>query len=216
MNRKEYYNNKKTYKVSGGREVSILGLIPKHPGRVLDLGCGRGDLAKELKSRGWEVVGADISGDSLLEASAFLTESFCFNFEDELWPQELMSQQFDLIIASEVIEHVFSPEQLLSKLKNLLEVDGKVIITTPNFLFWKNRLSILFGKFQYQDQGLLDFGHIRFYTIKTARELFRDVGLKIQKEKHFYPNLYKRKLNFLGRLFPGLFAYQMIFLLFKS
>ena len=46
---------------------------------------------------------------------------------------------------------------------------------------------------------------------KTAREVFNKAGFVIQQEQHFYPNLYKRRLNFIGRIFPGLFAYQFGF-----
>jgi hypothetical protein len=88
-----------------------------------------------------------------------------------------------------------------------------MIITTPNFLFWKNRLKMLFGIFRYEEKGLLDFGHIRFFALDTARTAFQKAGLRISREAHLYPNLSFRGLNFLGRFFSGFFAYQMIFLL---
>lgn len=180
---------------------AILSLLPAKPGRALDVGCGAGELSKELKKRGWQTVGVDIAGNA----------DFCFDIESADWPTTLTSQKFDLIVSTEVIEHIFSPEHVLLKLKNMLSEDGSMIITTPNIVFWKNRLKIFFGKFRYTYVGIMDFGHIRFFTLQTVRELFHKVGLKIEQENHVYPNLHHRRLDFLGRIFPGLFAYQMVF-----
>ena len=155
--------------------------------------------------------GIDISSIALDEAKPYLFNSFCFDIQQNDWPTELLEQKFDLVIASEVIEHIFQPSDFLQKAKLLINQRGSLIITTPNFLFWKNRLKMLFGKFRYEEKGLLDFGHIRFFTIETAREIFHKTGFIIQREQHFCPNLYKRKLNFLGRIFPEFFAYQFGF-----
>ncbi len=215
MEIKRFYEDKSVkYGINAQRKAKILDLIPQDTKVILDIGCAGGELARAIRPRGEiKIYGADISQKSLDVAKDVLDGSFCFNIEDDIWPSDLLGQKFDLIIASEVIEHLLLPEEFLKKLKPLLNPGGKIIITTPNFLFWKNRLKMLLGKFEYASEGLLDFGHIRFFTVKTVKETFRQCGLKIEKENNFYPNLYKRKLNFLGRLFPGFFAYQMIFIL---
>lgn len=212
MKNSEYYDKKEgVYKLSGGRERILHKLISDDAKKVLDIGCGSGGLAKILQTKGKTVFGVDISSTALDKAKPYLHDSFCFDVQRDDWPAELMEQKFDLIIASEVIEHIFQPSDFLEKVKLLIGHGGSLVITTPNFLFWKNRLRMLFGKFKYEQKGLLDFGHIRFFTIKTAREVFNETGLTINREQHFYPNLYKRKLNFLGRIFPGFFAYQFGF-----
>lgn len=212
MTKTEYYNEKSdAYKVSGGRLDAILSLLPSDSAEILDVGCGEGHLARELVKYGHRVAGADISQEALEKAAPAIVSGFCFDVEDKQWPQELTGKKFDVIVASEIIEHVFVPDQLLQKLKNLLAPGGRIIITTPNVLFWKNRLKMLAGSFEYQKTGIMDFGHIRFFTIETARKAFRDAGLQIENENHFYPNLYRRGLHWLGNLFPGLFAYHMVF-----
>lgn len=215
MNTKELYEGKSVnYKINAARKTRILNLIPENAINILDIGCAGGELAREIKSkRRAKIYGIDISQKSLDSAGGILDDSFCFDVENDNWPQDLLSKKFDLIIASEIIEHLFLPDRFLKKVMNLLTPGGKIIITTPNFLFWKNRFSMLLGKFEYTDQGILDSGHVRFFTMKTAKKLFNECGLRIERECHFYPNLYKRKLNFLGSIFPGFFAYQMIFLL---
>src|SRR3989344_1967503 len=208
----EYYNQKKNnYQLSGGRVRILDKLIPNNIKTVLDIGCSSGDLARILKTKNMIVSGVDISPVALDVARPYLNDSFCFDIQLDEWPVKLMGQKFDLIVASEVIEHVFQPSDLLEKVKLLIGKGGCLIITTPNFLFWKNRFKMLFGKFRYEQKGLLDFGHIRFFTLKTAIEIFNKTGFIIQQEQHFYPNLYKRKLNFIGRIFPGFFAYQFGF-----
>lgn len=212
MKNSEYYDQKKvSYRLSGGRERILHKLIPDDVKKVLDIGCGSGGLAKILQAKDKTVFGVDISSTALDQAKPYLYDSFCFDVQRDDWPAELMEQNFDLIIASEVIEHIFQPSDFLEKTKLLMGREGSLVITTPNFLFWKNRFKMLFGKFRYEQKGLLDFGHIRFFTLKTVREIFNKAGFTIQQEQHFYPNLYKRKLNFLGKMFPGFFAYQFGF-----
>lgn len=208
----EYYDQKEErYKLSGGREMIIRNLIPEDAKTILDIGCGSGYLAKILASEGKIVCGVDISAVALDKAKPYLKNSFCFDIQRDDWPPELMEQKFDLVVASEIIEHIFMPVDFLKKVKTILGPESALIITTPNFLFWKNRFKMLFGKFRYEEKGLLDFGHIRFFTLKTARETFDKTGFIVQQEQHFYPNLYKRKFNFLGKISPGLFAYQLGF-----
>ncbi len=211
MNTAKFYKLKsKFYRMNASRKRHILDLVPKDTRTVLDIGCATGELASVLKDGGMDVVGVDISEEALLEARKFLSESFCFNLESEEWPETLMARRFDLVVASEVIEHLFDTDLFLNKAKSLMATKGRLIITTPNFLFWKNRLKVLFGKFKYEETGLLDSGHIRFFTIPTIKEALEKSGFLVEREHHFYPNLYKRKLNFLGNIFPGLFAYQII------
>ncbi len=211
---KQYYDSKVSlYKTSSSREERILKLIPQGGKTVLDIGCGSGNLAKTLVDKGYTVDGVDISNEALLNAKDILRKSFCFDTEQDEWPEGLMLNKYDCIIISEVIEHLFSPEDLLKKAATLLADGGKVIVTTPNFLFWKNRARMLFGKFDYEKSGLLDFGHIRLFSYLSVVRLFKKCGLKVDREMHFYPNLYKRHLNWLGKIFPGLFSYQFIFLL---
>ncbi len=213
MKTKDFYNAKSLkYRVSGQRESRILDLLPPGARNVLDVGCGPGLLAETVKKKLPEcrITGIDISALAIEKAGKIFDQSFCFDFQDGAWPEKLLEQRFDVIIASEIIEHLFDPAILLENLKKVLAEDGKLIVTTPNFLFWKNRLHMLFGKFRYAPVGLLDFGHIRFFSVATLRETLEEAGFTVEEENNFYPNLYKRGLNFLGRVFPGFFAYQII------
>ena len=209
-----YYETKApNYGMSAGRLQHILDLMPTTSGSVLDIGCAGGILARALQERAHQFGGVNISREAILVAQPYLERGFVFDVADQDWPEELTIMKFDTIVASEIIEHLFDPEQFLKKFRRLMAPGGKIIITTPNFLFWKNRFRMLLGRFCYEKEGLLDFGHIRFFTVIAARESFAKSGLSIEQEHHYYPNLEHRGMGKLGQYLPGLFAYQLIFLL---
>ena len=206
---KYYQNNSGRYTMNSARKRNILALIPADTKTVLDIGCGQGELASALKANCISVTGVDISEQALKIAAPTLAKSYCFDIEKN-WPEDLLNQKFDCMIASEVIEHLFAPEEFLQKVRKILKKDGCLILTTPNFLFWKNRWRIFMGKFEYADSGFYDRGHIHFFSrLALLKEITR-AGYKIDQELHFYPNFYTRGLNFLGDKLPGLFAYQLI------
>lgn len=212
---KEFYNNKlPKYRMNSFRRRAILRWIANSQKDILDIGCGQAELAPYLKSMGHKVSGVD-----MVEMSADIQKNLdyskSFDFSGD-WPSDLLEKKFDYIICSEVIEHIFDTAKLLNNIKSCLKENGKLILTTPNFLFWKNRLRILFGDFAYSEDGLLDSGHIRFFTIATLKDSIGKSGLRIEREYNFYPNLYKRNLTWLGNLFPSLFAYQIILLLSRE
>ncbi len=187
------------------RIISLAGSVEGKS--VLDVGCARGNLGRLLKSKGAScVTGTDISDNALLEAKKVLDETYSFDLEEE-WPADLKAKNFDLIVMAEVLEHVFDPVKVLKKARGLLKEGGFVIITTPNFMTWTNRIKFIFGDFRYQDQGMFDFGHIRWFTYSYLKGVLADSGFGIAKEK---PIIFPGKLTKLLKFWPGLFAFQFI------
>ncbi len=80
---------------------------------------------------------------------------------------------------ADILEHLVNPVGLLKELRNSLDVNGYVIIFIPNIAYYILRLMLLRGIFKYQDHGILDKTHLRFYTFYTAREMVRSAGYKI-------------------------------------
>ena len=104
---------------------------------------------------------------------------------------------------------------MLRQASELLEVDGRVIVSTPNFVHIKNRLRVLSGRFEYRDAGLLDRTHVHFYTKKTLYGLLEETGYRIVKTDFTtgvmdLASLRNRALHVLARTYPNLFAYQFI------
>jgi 2-polyprenyl-3-methyl-5-hydroxy-6-metoxy-1,4-benzoquinol methylase len=204
---KDYYKKSIHYGFGHTRFNRILALMPKGPNKkILDVGCASGRMGAQLRSKGYEVWGADISGTAIEEARAVLDGVYEFDIQGK-WPLEEMSADFDAILFGEVLEHIFDPEMVLKNASKILKSDGVIIITTPNFLTWTNRIKFLFGLFTYQDQGMFDFGHIRWFTYLYLKKVLKNSSLEICEERHIvFPN----KLNFLLKYWPGLFAWQFI------
>lgn len=204
-----YYDTKKVYqKVSRGRLDGVLKLMGNLSGKlILDIGCGAGEMGDELKHNGAALVhGLDIASTAALSASKVLDGTAVFNLEtDTTWPALVENKNYDFIILSEVLEHLFKPEDALQKIKNKFKSD--IIITVPNVLFWKNRLKILAGYFTYTNTGLMDRGHIHFFSWDSLQQTIKDGGYQITETAHHVPT---RGTSWLAKFWPGLFSYQFI------
>ena len=132
-----------------------------------------------------------------------------FNLEDDFanWPEALKQKYFNVVVISEVLEHLFEPEKLLLQLKRLGKADKSVIITVPNILFWKNRLKLLLGSFNYTNQGLMDRGHIHFFSWQSFKRMIAEAGYEIVGINNHIPT---RGTKWLGKIWPGLFSFQFI------
>ena len=207
MNTKNYYKNK-IYKIGGFRKKAILNFIEKDNSNVLDVGCGDGELGEALKKNKNSIVyGIEISEASVAEAGKKIDKAYLCDIVNEEIPKELKNTKFDYIIITEVLEHLMEPEKLLEKVKILMNKETELIITVPNVLFWKNRLKIFFGQFDYTETGLMDKGHIHFFTWKSLQNMYGNCGYETIETNHHIPT---RGTKLIGKLFPGLFAYQFI------
>jgi 2-polyprenyl-3-methyl-5-hydroxy-6-metoxy-1,4-benzoquinol methylase len=212
----EHYREKKYEKISAGRRDGILALLGDFRNKqILDVGCANGALGKILKDiASCDVTGVEVSEHAAEEARKILDRVYVQNTEDEdVWTKELHGKKFDAIISSEVLEHLFAPEKLLTRFYQLADIDTKVVITVPNILFWKNRLRILSGHFEYEERGLMDRGHIHFFSWKSLGEMVTECGFEIAGTAHHVPT---RGTKTLSRWFPGLFAQNFIIKLRKK
>ncbi|OHB17889.1 MAG: hypothetical protein A2734_00910 [Parcubacteria group bacterium RIFCSPHIGHO2_01_FULL_40_30] len=206
--RKSHYENKSlNYGVSHTRLKRVLSLLDSQPNqRVLEIGCAAGRLGREFKKLGHYVAGIEISESAAQEAKKNLDEVYIFDIEDN-WPAEISREKFDLIVLPEVLEHVFDPVYVLKKSSAILKPDGEIIITTPNFLAWTNRIRFLFGFFKYEKEGMFDFGHIRWFTYPYLKEVLAESGFTIIVEKHI---IFPGKLTRILKFWPGFFARQFV------
>ncbi len=131
---------------------------------ILDIGCGTGSTAMEIRQRFPDVriTGINIQVDELNIARPFLDVAIQGDLNQ---PEALkLDDKYDLIICSHVLEHLIDPKSLLSRLESSLADDGRILVIVPNFGIWHARVQILFGNFEYRDSGLMDRTHLRFFT----------------------------------------------------
>jgi 2-polyprenyl-3-methyl-5-hydroxy-6-metoxy-1,4-benzoquinol methylase len=151
-------------------------------GLVLDLGCGAGRLGVELRKKGYQVWGVEQEPAVVQRAADRLDRAIVGDLRD---PQAVISsldgQPFDHLVFSDVLEHMANPAETLRAYLPLLRPGGNLFVSVPNVANWQTRLALMFGRFTYQDTGVLDRTHLRFFTRRTAASLVQDAGLEIAR-----------------------------------
>jgi 2-polyprenyl-3-methyl-5-hydroxy-6-metoxy-1,4-benzoquinol methylase len=201
----------------------ILRLAGEGKGRrLLDVGAAHGYLAEALGTQGFRVTG--IEADSVLakEAAKHCEEIFVLDLDG---PLPTFAEPFDIIIFGDVLEHLKDPLVVLRTLSANLRDTGAVIISLPNIANIYARLSLLLGRFDYQDRGIFDRTHLRFFTRKTFRQFLSDAGLQVDLltttpiplplvvPQRYQGALFQtiHKLNaWLARTWQTLFGYQLL------
>lgn len=146
--------------------------------RILDVGCAAGDLGAELISRGFEVVGIERDPAAAEVASSRLSHVHVSDIETRPL-REIVEDQFDAVVFGDVLEHLVDPKSVLQSAQEILTPTGIVIASIPNIAHGSIRIGIALGQWDYTDEGLLDRTHLRFFTLKTIKELFADSGFII-------------------------------------
>ncbi|MGW8283984.1 MAG: bifunctional glycosyltransferase/class I SAM-dependent methyltransferase, partial [Gemmatimonadota bacterium] len=187
--------------------------------RVLDIGCGPGDFARELMKKGCSVDGAD----QFLPADPTAFTEFRIWRDPDPLPYRLNDYSWVLLL--DVLEQVRNPEAFLDRLRSSSKShDGtpKILITTGNVAFWIVRIQALLGNFNYGKRGILDRTHTRLYTFRSLRTLLRQCGFKVERVEGipapfplaFGLNRFSRALTYFNRLLIGLsrgfFSFQIM------
>ncbi|MBD2604846.1 methyltransferase domain-containing protein [Scytonema hofmannii FACHB-248] len=144
--------------------------------RVVDFGCATGYFAQLLKKKGCIVTGVDINSDALKVAEQYCTEVIVADLDFVSVTEILPRQEFDVAVFGDVLEHLRNPWKILEETKQILKKDGYIVASIPNIAHGAIRLSLLEGRFEYTELGILDNTHLRFFTRKTVEELFERPG----------------------------------------
>jgi 2-polyprenyl-3-methyl-5-hydroxy-6-metoxy-1,4-benzoquinol methylase len=193
---------------------------------VIDIGCGEGYLATELKKLNNRITGIDVLPAASEKSS--LDRYYSADLDNGITPviRQLKGERFTRAILLDVLEHLKRPETILDECHEILERDGQLIISVPNIANIVVRMSLLFGEFNYTERGILDKTHLRFFTRKTARQMVESRGYRILEEQMTVipielickvpaQNPFMRLLNTVLRgltwMAPSLFGYQIMF-----
>jgi 2-polyprenyl-3-methyl-5-hydroxy-6-metoxy-1,4-benzoquinol methylase len=181
--------------------------------RVLDVGCSSGYLARPLSERGNTIVGLELDSAAAREAAAFCEQVLVGDVETMELP--LDEGSFDVVLCGDVVEHLRDPVAALARLRPLLRPGGRVVVSTPNIANWAVRLSLLGGRWRYTERGILDRTHTHLFTRATLREALERAGYEEVRIDFSVPvpgdsDLLDGAAYAVGRLRPGLFAYQFV------
>ena len=193
---------KKSSYYKGIRE-DIIELFDGEESRVMDVGCGAGLTGERLKAIGAsEVVGLEINPEACREARPRLDKIIPGDVEKITLP--FKDEYFDYIIYADVLEHLIDPWAVLDKHKRLLKAKGIVIASIPNLRHYRVIKKLLRGKWNYEETGVLDSTHLRFFTLYSINRMFEIAGYRIEKivykisaskTKKFFNRISGGKLN---------------------
>jgi len=191
--------------------------------KVLDIGCGRGRLAAELKRKGCRVDGVDaVEADPASGLERFI------GCDLDSGPPDVDLGDYDAVLLLDILEHLDSPEEFLASLRRLPgSTVPKFVVSVPNVAFAPLRLRLLFGSFEYGREGILDLTHRRLFTARSVRRLLGQHGFTVRRVRGIpapFPKavgdtlvgrLLVKANSALIRLHLGLCSYQ-IFLIARA
>jgi SAM-dependent methyltransferase len=204
--------------------LDLINLIDKKSQnlKVLEIGAAYGETLFYLKQNGIasEVVGVDIFEDAKNKQNYKPLDQFIFGDIEKIDLPEYF-QHFDLILLADVLEHLFEPKSVLETLKKYLKEDGKIIISMPNIRYYSALYKIVFkGNFKYEESGIFDYTHVRFYCRKNIQELLETAGYKVLKQESSIINYQGKSIAKLINLitfgiFEEFFSTQYFFVVKK-
>lgn len=161
--------------------------LPQSIKTILDIGCGSGAFGEALKEKiGTEVWGVEINNKAAEEATKRLDKVLIGDICDLYF--QLPDGYFDCIVFNDVIEHLTNPYKVLVQIKSKLNSNGVVLCSIPNVRYYENLFNLLIRKqWKYEEQGILDKTHLRFFTERSIKNMFDMLGYEILKIKGINP-----------------------------
>jgi ubiquinone/menaquinone biosynthesis C-methylase UbiE len=160
--------------------AEIVRLIPESPGRILDVGCADGSLAEmiRLNKKPDAIVGIELLKSVAAKAEGKLDEVRVGDAEALL--PEIPDSSFDWVILADSLEHMVDPWKTMAEVKRILKPAGRLALSVPNVRNLNVILSLLFrGLWNYDRSGILDKGHLRFFTKSSVQALLHEQGFQI-------------------------------------
>ena len=185
---------------------------------VIDIGCGRGYVARELAKKANHVTGVDQYVPNHSDDPK--VSYYQWNLDRDEFPVDL--SEYEQVFLLDIIEHLKEPDVFMERLRHAaVRRRPEIVLTTANIGFFVTRFMLLMGHFNYGRKGILDRTHTRLFTVASLRELFEQAGYEVIEVKGI-PAPYPRALgnNFAAHLLlwinkglihlcRGLFSYQI-------
>jgi len=219
------------YRAHHGRSSShqqIARLVREmNVGPILDVGSAQGTLGQLLAGSGLEIDAVEPNPAWADAAKPYYRSVQTGTVEQANLP----ASHYRVIVCADVLEHTTSPHEVIQSLITHATSDAAFIVSLPNVAHFSVRLMLLAGRFPKMNRGILDRTHLHFFTRKTASDMLRGSGLKIERvlttvvplEELAQAPGAKRVLTGVSRvqepfawLLPGMFAFQWIFLARRS
>lgn len=184
--------------------ANSLSLIIKHlspNSRILEFGPANGRLTKYLKEKLFcEVDIVEYDEAAGQEAAKYALNSFVGkeigDIEKYKWLETLKLEKYNFIIFADVLEHLYHPEEVMKKCRTILAKNGVILISIPNIAHNSVLLGLINDEFQYNELGLLDETHIRFFTYNSFLRLISESGFAVTSQEAVYTNVGGNEIKF--------------------
>ena len=192
----------------------IAQIFPKEKGKILDVGCYKAELALNLQD--YDYTGLEIDKEAIEYIKNKGIKAVYCDMDKEELP---FNEDFDYIVALDVLEHLHNPTKALNDFKKILKEDGLLMVSLPNDFNILNRIRFFLGKAIYHDP-FWEHTHLHTFTKKQAKNFLNENNLNIIK-KYELPGTFPSFLSFkikrkIAKLIPSLFSAGTLFLLKKS
>ncbi len=200
--------------------------------RILDIGCGNGNIALPLASLGYQVIGIDGDSVSIFAARERAKDLQLSTIEFRIgWMQDIGTEKFDVVICSEVLEHQKNPNEFLDELKKVLNIDGIILFSIPNGKTMEEKIRwctthtrignrvkrFLKKRIRHETiQSQTDHPHEQFFSLDSVRSIFQShnieicegIGASAAYKEFFYlgGRFFIKRGSMLFRFFNGLDA----------
>jgi methionine biosynthesis protein MetW len=205
-------------------DLERLALLSKHvtAGQdVLEVDCGPGVLAAQMRDKGAHVTATDLSSVAVARARAKGID--CRQVVIDEQPLPFADNSYDVVVSNSAIEHRFFHEKALDECVRVLKPGGTLVLCLPNIAHLICRWWVLTGRFPYVLNSPTDAMHLRFFTVREARLLCERRGLRVISvegsaslwAKDFYPVVWRkvrlrRLITWLARVWPSLFGRDFV------
>ncbi|MFA6295377.1 MAG: class I SAM-dependent methyltransferase [Candidatus Paceibacterota bacterium] len=213
MNVKEFENQRWSHdnqKVFFRHKAALDLVLNEKSGQnisVLDLGCGDGLFLSLLKEKGIKGKGLDISIEGVKKAQEKGLDASIFDFSG---PLPMGVGYFDIVVALDVLEHLYDPQKLLLEASKIAK--KSVIIGVPNFNSLPARLQVMFGRVPENNRP--NKGHVYWFNLKVLKKMAEKTGLKVSEIRTNAPMsnrfIIGKVFQLLAKTWPSMFALSFV------
>jgi len=161
--------------------AEIASFINEPPGLVLDIGCGGGAIGSLIKKKfpGTRVVGIERNPNAAERAREVLDEVICESIDAVQAGAHLSDARFDLVLLLDVLEHLYDPWRSLLHIRDWVVPGARVLASVPNIRNLVTLDDLASGQWKYDENGVLDITHVRFFTKVSVKQLFEETGYTV-------------------------------------
>jgi len=170
--------------------------------KVLEVGPATGDMTKVLRDRGCRVTGLEVDPVAAKVGEQYCERMIVGDIEQMDLAEFFGDERFDVVLFSDVLEHLVDPSKVLADVRSILAPGGRVCASIPNIAHGSVRLALLAGEFRYRDKGLLDGTHLRFFTREGIEDLFAGAGYEVSEWRHVDVDVFATELNLREQDYP--------------